>query len=201
MDEGYVKFHCAWEDGPAPTGIEELVAVRNALHSQGLIGEYLPSKVGYGNVSQRIGDSLTFVVSGTATGGIVKATASHFCTVTHHDLETNSVWCQGPVPASSESLTHAMLYACDPTIQAVVHIHHKGLWEHLLETAISTHPGIAYGTVAMAKEMERLLQTTTVRQDCILAMAGHTEGILIFGHDLQILEKKMGDLEKSGKMK
>lgn len=192
IDEGYVKFEARWEKGPMPDGIEELVAVRNKLHAMGLIGEYVAVGIGYGNVSMRIGDSNRFIVSGTATGNIEVATAEHFCEVKDWSLERNSVSCIGPVAASSESLTHAMLYACDARIGAVLHVHHRGFWEHLLRSRPSTGAGIAYGTPAMAMEMARLLETPGIWDYPIVAMAGHEEGIVAFGGDLQTIMGILG---------
>jgi L-ribulose-5-phosphate 4-epimerase len=198
IDEGYVKFAARWERGPAPLGIEDLVAVRNGLHAMGLIGEYVEVGIGYGNVSKRIGDSQRFTVSGTATGNIAMATADHFSEVREWSIEENSVSCIGPVAASSESLTHAMLYACDPRIGAVLHVHHRGFWEHLLRTRQSTGAGIAYGTPAMAMEMARLLKTPGIWEYPIIAMAGHEEGIVAFGGNLHTaMEKLKAEYEKN----
>jgi L-ribulose-5-phosphate 4-epimerase len=181
IDEGYIKFAYEWQRSEAPTGIESLVAVRNELHRLGLVGIYEDSGIGYGNVSQRIGSSNQFVVSCSATGGIALATSSHFCIVETFDVRRNFLTCKGPQPASSESLTHAMLYASDPMIGAVLHIHHLRYWEYLLENGISSAKDIPYGTPEMAMEMERLLEESPLRMRKLLAMGGHSEGILAFG--------------------
>lgn len=199
IDEGYVKFDCTWTRGPAPEDIGELVSVRNRLHALGLVGQYLPSRIGYGNVSQRLDGSGRFVISGTATGGIAMASAGHFCTVTDWDIAANSVHCTGPVAASSESLTHAMLYACSPGIRSILHVHHRGFWEKLLGYAPTTRGDVAYGTPAMALEMERLLSETAFAPLQIMAMRGHEEGIIAFGPDLASTMEKL-ETEYFGKM-
>jgi L-ribulose-5-phosphate 4-epimerase len=185
IDEGYVKFDCEWNYGPAPEGIDELVLVRNRLYAMGLVGIYESIGIGYGNVSQRIVGTNQFVISGTATGGISAADAQHFCVVTQSDVARNHVRCIGPVAASSESLTHAMLYACAPDIHAVLHVHHRKFWEHLLETAPCTSEEVAYGTPAMALEMKRLLLESGNPETAIFAMQGHEEGIIAFGPSLE----------------
>lgn len=182
IDEGYVKYHADWRRGPAPKEIDELVAVRNQLRGLGLIGIYQPSQIGYGNISIRRG--LGFVISGSATGGVCEATAEHFCSVEDWNVHENSVVCSGPVTASSESLTHAMLYACDPAIGAVVHVHHLQFWEHLLSNAPASAPGVAYGTPEMALEMAHLMAETALPQRRILAMTGHPEGVISIGPTL-----------------
>ncbi|MEY3442036.1 MAG: hypothetical protein RLZZ519_317 [Bacteroidota bacterium] len=184
IDEGYVKYACDWQRGPAPDNIGELVSVRNRLHELGLIGKYEPSGIGFGNVSMRLPDRTGFVISGTATGGIGVADAAHFCLVSAWDIDRNSVACSGPVSASSESLTHAMLYATAPQIQAVLHVHHREFWEKLLEYAPSTKADVAYGTPAMAMEMKRLLIETGFPETQIFAMRGHEEGVLAYGPSL-----------------
>ena len=181
MDEGYIKFHVGWDSGPPSIDIGGLVDVRNSLHQLGLIGEYEDIGIGYGNVSQRVADTNHFHVSGSATGGIAKAVAMHFCLVDAYDLDANSVHCIGPVVASSESMTHAMLYACSDQIGAVLHVHHLAFWQHLLHDAPTTRAGVAYGTPGMALEMKRLMLHSDLPQRKILAMAGHSEGIIAIG--------------------
>lgn len=196
IDEGYVKFQADWRMGPAPSGIATLVAARNQLHGLGLIGEYPDLGIGYGNISVKIAESLKFVISGSATGGIREATAAHFCTVTAFDIDGNVITCEGPVTASSESLTHAMLYACTADIGAVVHVHHQQFWEYLLQTAPCSADGVAYGTPAMAREMARLMAHSELPQRRILAMTGHPEGIITIGPTLQSAVEKI--LEEYG---
>jgi L-ribulose-5-phosphate 4-epimerase len=185
IDEGYVKFDCEWTQGPPPTGIDDLIAARNRLHALGLVGEYTESGIGYGNVSKRMSGSLRFAVSGTATGRIAEATAKDFCEVTAYDIPANSVACAGPVPASSESMTHAMFYACDPAIEAVLHVHHRRFWEYLLAHAPCSREGVSYGTPAMAREVERLMNETKLREMKVMAMRGHEEGIIAFGGSVE----------------
>ena len=177
IDEGYVKFECDWTRGPAPEGIEELVEARNRLRRENLIGIYEDSGIGFGNISQRIAGTDKFVISGTATGGLVTAGAEHFCVVDDWDLQRNHVSCTGPVAASSESMTHAMLYRVAADIQYVVHVHHVQLWAEMLKNGPSTDPSVAYGTPEMALEMERMTSNEFTGPIKILAMAGHDEGI------------------------
>lgn len=209
IDEGYVKFNAVWQKGPAPLEIEQLVEVRNQLYRQGLIGVYHESGIGFGNISIRLGGENTFVISGSSTGHVQLATSDHFCIVDLFDIVSNTVHCQGPVTASSESLTHAMLYACSSTIGAVVHVHHLEFWRHLLQNAPCSAASVAYGTPEMAKEMSHLMKESDLPQRQILAMTGHEEGIIAIGPtvdaaaDRLLLEfqkwKKMGGGYKTQK--
>jgi L-ribulose-5-phosphate 4-epimerase len=194
IDEGYVKFSAHWTKGPAPTGIAALIDARNHLFQLGLVGEYAELKIGYGNVSQISPDRRSFVISGSATGGKPIADAKDFCIVRDYDLNLNTVDCIGPVTASSESMTHAMLYACSKEIGAILHVHHRGFWENLLWNAPTTSADVAYGTPEMAFEMKRLWENSELPTTGILAMAGHEEGIVAVGKNvgevLKNLEEK-----------
>jgi hypothetical protein len=197
IDEGYIKYHAQWQMGPAPLGIEALVAVRNELYALGFIGEYVDSKIGFGNVSMRSGSGGAFAISGSATGHVSIATPEHFCLVDAYDIRANSVSCIGPVIASSESMTHAMLYACSADIGAVLHIHHMAFWTWLLSNAPSSAVDVPYGTPEMALEMARLFSSTDLPHRRILAMAGHSEGIVAFGRDVgEAMEKILKEFAK-----
>ena len=111
-------------------------------------------------------------------------TKAHLCTVTSYDIEENALQCIGPVKASSESLSHAAVYECAPEIGAVSHVHHAGLWTALLHTAPTTGSEIAYGTPEMAREIKRLYRESTLPNVKPLAMAGHQDGLISFGKDL-----------------
>ncbi len=101
-----------------------------------------------------------------------------------YDLAKNSVTCKGPAKASSESLTHAMLYDLLPDIQAVIHVHHKALWDQLLNQVPTTSKRIPYGTPEMAFEVKKLFEVSDLKNKKIFVMAGHDDGIITFGKDL-----------------
>ncbi|HEX5668085.1 MAG TPA: class II aldolase/adducin family protein, partial [Chitinophagaceae bacterium] len=101
--------------------VAELNLWRDRMYEKRLIGVY-PDGIGFGNISQRWKGN-TFLISGTATGGFTTLNESHYSLVTHYDLGTNSVTCEGRVKASSESLTHAAIYECSATTHAVIHVH------------------------------------------------------------------------------
>lgn len=182
IDEGYIKYQIDWKDGPAPThDLTELIAARNALHCLGWIGEYAELGIGFGNVSQKASSSNHFYVSGTQTGHIPELDPGHFSTVTSVDIPANQLSCIGPLKASSESLTHAAIYACDPAIRSVLHIHHAQLWAFMCNNYPTTGKDIPYGTPDMANEVFRLYQESKLPTVKLFAMAGHDEGIMAFG--------------------
>ncbi len=183
MDEkGYIKFDCQWENGtPFPdSDIAQINAWRNKLHDLGLVGVY-PNGIGFGNVSVRIPGSCMFIVSGSGTGNVERTSRSHFVKVTSWDFKENWLACEGPVKASSESLTHAAIYQSSPKVNAVVHVHNLALWKSLMGKVPTTGKAVECGTPEMAAEMLRLLAKTETMQKKILVMAGHEEGIISFG--------------------
>jgi ribulose-5-phosphate 4-epimerase/fuculose-1-phosphate aldolase len=186
IDEGYTKYECDWRQAPAlaADAIGELNAWRNRLYEKGLIGYYPEHGVGFGNVSVREGNSDRFIISGTQTGHIVQTGEEHYARVTGCDIAANRVVCEGPVQASSEALTHAAIYALDPGIRAVVHVHDADLWHELIDRIPTTSREIAYGTPEMAREFQRLYAETDFAERGIAVMGGHDEGIVAFGKDI-----------------
>jgi L-ribulose-5-phosphate 4-epimerase len=198
IDEGYTKYECEWRQAPAlpANAIAELNAWRNRLHDQGLIGYYPQHGVGFGNVSIREGDSDIFVISGTQTGDIARTDERHYARVTRCNIEANRVYCEGPVQASSEALTHAAIYALDPGINAVVHVHDALLWNQLIDTIPTTSPQISYGTPEMALEFRRLYDETDFAEQGIAVMGGHEEGIISFGLDIEQAAQRILQLRR-----
>ncbi len=182
MDEGVVKYHCDWTfaEPVAVETIVDLMAWRDRLHSWGLIGVY-DNGIGFGNVSVRLGNSCQFIISGTQTAHLSTLGPELYCTVTEFNLEKNFLGCRGPVPASSESLTHAALYLHRDDVGGIIHVHNPQLWQQLLFQIPTTKKEVPYGTPGMAWEMFRLFEEENLGDRKILAMAGHEDGIICFG--------------------
>lgn len=184
QEEGYIKFRSHWEVGEAlpAAAIAQLNACRAVLYQQGLIGAYADG-IGYGNVSERLPDG-QFLITGSATGRLPVLDGRHFSRVTAVAEEANALWCVGPVAASSESMSHAAVYACCPEARMVVHVHSLALWERLLRQVPATPATVAYGTPEMAAAIRELFRTTAVARLRIFAMEGHREGLFTFGEDM-----------------
>jgi L-ribulose-5-phosphate 4-epimerase len=185
MDEGYIKFNCRWiETKPILfKGFKEINQSRDRLYRLGLIGMY-SNKIGFGNISMRVGNSQQFYISGSATGGVAVLNEAHYTEVIDYHFETNSLTCRGPIKASSESLTHAAVYLADPAINAVIHVHHLQSWQALLHKIPTTSVDVAYGTPEMSQEILRLYKETDLKKGQVLVMGGHQEGIVSFGKDM-----------------
>ncbi len=184
-EKGYVQFRCDWERADPPAGpvCDELRAWRDRLHRLGLVGVY-PNGIGYGNLSARPGPGESFVITGTATGGLASLGPEHLTEVTGCDIAGNAVRCRGPVQASSESLSHAAVYRGDPAVRAVIHVHHLALWQRLYDRIPTTDPHAEAGTPEMAWAIEALFRDGRVRGEKLFVMGGHREGLIAFGGTL-----------------
>jgi ribulose-5-phosphate 4-epimerase/fuculose-1-phosphate aldolase len=141
--------------------------------------------IGFGNLSLRDGTTNNFYITGSATGGLPELTLADCARVVAYDFKRNWLRCEGSAIASSESLTHAAVYASDAKTGAVIHCHDPNLWAALLNQAPTSSKAVEYGTPEMAYEVTRLFKVTNVPSRKILVMAGHEGGIVAFGRDLE----------------
>jgi ribulose-5-phosphate 4-epimerase/fuculose-1-phosphate aldolase len=187
IDEGYVKYQSHWSPGAAPdTAAAQLLEEwRKPLFAAGLVGHYDELNIGFGNLSTRSGEPGQFLITGTQTGHIEQTTVAHYSLVTSFDVGHNEVYCTGPVQASSEAMTHAALYALDPSIAAIVHVHSKPLWDRYLRKLPTSDSTVAYGTPEMAMELERLYRNSPFGSDGVAVMGGHEDGLISIGESIE----------------
>lgn len=185
MDEGYIKFRADWQKGAAFAAdqLADLNHWRDRLYALGLLGAY-PNGIGFGNISQRWNEAGQFIISGSTTGNFARLGPEHYTLVTAVELEYNLLHCRGPIIASSESMSHAAVYLECPWVNAVFHVHHRGMWERLLHQIPTTATGVTYGTPEMAYSIMQLLRETDLSRQRIFVMEGHPEGIFSFGATL-----------------
>ena len=196
--EGVVKFEALHTQQPVDLGrhgalVAELIGWRAIMRAAGMLGRD-PARyggAGFGNLSARVGPPSSplgrraMLVSGSQTGGRAEAGAGDFCLVERYDPAGNRVWSRGPVPPSSESLTHGALYDLGPHVRAVLHGHAPALWRRAARLGLPcTRPEVAYGTPAMAREVARLYRESALSERRILAMGGHQDGVIAFGRSL-----------------
>lgn len=183
--EGVIKFEAIWRrTPPMPMGqLSELMRWRQVMYEVGLIGKD-EQGLGYGNISQRVERGTSFLISGSGTGVLPQTGPEHFCLVERVELERNRLWCSGPVVASSESMSHAAVYQGWDSVAGVVHVHHADLWLRLIHHYPTTDPNAAYGSVAMAKSLLELMETSETRASKLIVMAGHPNGLIAFGESL-----------------
>ena len=193
----YIKFRCEQEKtAPAPfAGFDQLNAYRSKLRQRGLIGMDA-SGIGFGNLSVR-DNANGFRITGSGTGGLPELTPGDYTKVVACDFARNWLRCEGPAIASSESLTHAAVYASEPTAGAVIHCHNSTLWAALLDHAPTTSKAAEYGTPELAFAVERLFKNSDVKAKKIFVMAGHEGGVVVFGKNLgeafAVLEREMNN--------
>ena len=185
-EKGVIQFECRWiRSGPPTRGaIAQLNYWRGKLHDLGLIG-VTEDCIGYGNMSVRESGSESFVITGTQTGNVRATGAAHYTRVVDFCLTRNRLTCVGPAEASSEAMTHGIVYRCRSTAHAVVHIHSPELWQALKGVAPTTGERVEAGTPAMAREVERVLSVPGVAARRLIVMGGHRDGLLAFGVSLE----------------
>lgn len=181
--EGVIKYHLDFRPGVLSNGIvpDSLIAWRDILFRLGLTGMDAGRYGGlaYGNVSVRLSNDHQFIISGTQTGGLSTLGLEHFSCVLSFDLSANHLAAQGPIPPSSEALTHAVVYAERPDAACVLHAHSPEIWRMANRLNIPiTHPTARYGTPEMAEEVRTLLSDP---QSTLIAMGGHEDGLIAFG--------------------
>lgn len=180
--EGYVKFNCKRidKDISIPENLfEALSKWRQIMFDSMLIGVY-SNGIGYGNISIRVSAG-SFYISGTATGRFPKLDEKHYALVNSWSFSNNSLECFGKLDASAESLSHAAIYESLPNVGAVIHIHHKGMWEKYLNSLQTTSVNVQYGTPEMAFEIQQIVKEVKPFQDNLLVMGGHEDGIIAWG--------------------
>lgn len=199
IDEGVIKFEAEHDHGPLDAlrygdlGCR-LGAWREVLSKLQLVGQD-PSRyggAGYGNVSARVGPagsargSRAMMITGTQTGGLTRIGLSDMCVVERYDYRRNRVKSRGERMPSSETMTHGAIYDLSPAIRFVFHAHSPVIWRRSDVLRIpTTDRRVAYGTPEMAAEAQRLYFGSTLDATRILAMGGHEDGIIVFGHNAE----------------
>jgi len=183
-DDGTIKYSSQRIDGVIEQSpqLDQLNAARTTLFDLGLIGIY-SNGIGYGNLSHRtVGNQ--FLITGSATGALRQLGTDQFCLVESFSIEHNLVRSRGALDASSESMTHGAVYAANPAVQCVMHVHSRQLFDALLsQNALHTPAQVSYGTPAMARAVALLVKTQP-GLPVLFVMAGHDEGIVAYGADI-----------------
>jgi ribulose-5-phosphate 4-epimerase/fuculose-1-phosphate aldolase len=183
--EGYIKFNCNRneENIQIPEKVfQKLSKWRKIMIENGLIGVY-SNGIGYGNISVRA-RSNSFFISGTATGKLNVLEEKHYALVNSWSFVENSLQCSGMINASAESLSHAAIYETLPNVGAVIHIHHKEMWEKYFNLLPTTSTEVTYGSPEMAGEIQQIIRNIKPQQENLLVMGGHEEGIIAWGESL-----------------
>ena len=184
--EGVIKFQLDFRQQAVlqAADVQEISSWRTIMCQLGMLGQ-TPQRYdnyGFGNISQRFGNSNQFMISGTQTGGITAMTAADYALVTACQPALNRIVALGQTKPSSEAMTHGQLYQLSADINFVIHAHCPVIWQQADALGLAqTRAEVPYGTVAMADEVARLFRDTAVLEQGIFSMAGHEDGVVAFG--------------------
>lgn len=195
--EGVIQYQLEFEidhDIDCPQ-FAKLNGWRSYLHRLGLIGQdpVRYDGLGYGNVSHRA-ESDAFVISGTQTGHLPLLCREHYVLVEETDVQNNYLKARGPIPPSSEALTHAAFYLASENIHCVIHVHSPLLWQRATQLNFATTPEpVNYGTPAMADAVTSLVQQGQEQgeEEGVIAMLGHEDGIIVYGSDVEAVGARL----------
>ncbi len=201
--EGIIKFSLDFTQSPLPERISDLSrqrlsilnAWRTILKQLGMIGQD-PQRyggLGFGNISIRSEpNNNTFLITGTQTGKLDYLQQQHFSLITAANTELNNIVATGEIRPSSETLTHASIYAADPAIQAIIHIHYPLIWQMTRQLNLpATDSNIAYGTPAMATAVINIVKSMPTSQPVVFSMLGHEDGVIAYGANIEIIAQTM----------
>lgn len=196
--DGYIKFRCDhteadWNSKELPLSkellrlLQETDTFRTQIFDQSFVGMH-ENGIGYGNISFRWKNS--FVITASGTGGARELGIDGYTMANSVDIAQNTVHSIGPLPASSETMSHAAVYANSPSACFVLHIHNMPLFNLLKEkNALSTPEHAAYGTVEMAQAIAELVRKHP--SEAVIVMRGHEEGILIYGISISHIQAQL----------
>jgi len=168
---------------------------RERLYSLGLIGAYSDG-IGYGNISHRINDTDTFLITATQTGELNNLSANKYSLVEDIDFKSFKTTAVGMSRPSSECITHGAIYSLDKEINAVVHIHNEKLWNFMLENDLLSTNDTPYGTPEMVEDVINIYKDKDVLSNNVFVMKGHFEGIVSFGKNIAQAEKAIYEIIK-----
>lgn len=199
--EGYIKYrsHLLEWQIPELEGFEELNRCRTELFDLRLLGAY-PDGVGYGNVSMRV-DAGRFIITGSATGAVRELGRDHYVLVESFDLKENSVRAVGRINPSAESMSHGAVYRARSGVGCVIHIHSRALFDYMRREGYpETDPAMPFGTPELASAINNLVLFMT-GDDGVFVTAGHDEGIIAFGRDVDAAMARIMSVYEKGAVK
>ncbi len=196
IDEGYIKYSADRRDGkiPLPKWMHDMNMVRTTLWNMRLLGVY-PNGIGYGNISHRH-EGNSFIISGSATGEKMILQPDEYALVESFDLANNSIKAVGKIDASSESMSHGAIYEALPETNVVMHFHSRKIFDSMIKGDYpTTSKEMAFGTPELAMAISKLVLEKGTPNG-ILVTAGHDEGVIAYGTDLDSAYDEMDAVYK-----
>jgi len=184
MIDGVIKYNFDFQySEPLDESLfADIELVRQRIFTLNLIG-VTDTGIGFGNISQRV-DNDSFVITGTQTGHLSSLNASHYSLIEAFNDKEFYLKSSGVIKPSSEALTHGTIYNLSPDIGAVIHIHSKAVWKFMLNGGYLRTKDVEYGSIEMIDEVNRLFSKIKPLSNPEFAMAGHEEGVMVFGKTL-----------------
>jgi ribulose-5-phosphate 4-epimerase/fuculose-1-phosphate aldolase len=184
MIDGVIKYNFDFKpSSPLDKSLfSEIESVRQRIFTLNLIG-VTDHGIGFGNISQKI-DSNSFVITGTQTGHLENLYASHYALIEAYNDKEFYLKSLGAIKPSSEALTHGTIYNLSDEIGAVIHIHSKVIWSFMLNGGYLRTKDVEYGSTEMIDEVNRLFSKIKPLSNPEFAMAGHEDGVIVFGKTL-----------------
>jgi hypothetical protein len=182
--EGTIRFAYSLESAAGPIADERttdaLRGWRAVLKRLGLVGQD-PARyggLGFGNLSARDADRpKEFIITASQTSGADELDDDGLVRIVHSDPGRFWVDAIGQQPPSSETLTHAMIYAADARVNWVFHGHCPEIWQHATALGLpATAEHVGYGSPAMVKAVAELLARHSARP-LVFATRGHEDGV------------------------
>ena len=184
MIDGVIKYNFNFQASkPLPNSLfSKIESVRERLFALNLIG-VTDEGIGFGNISERLTKD-SFVITGTQTGALSKLQGEHYALIEAYNDKEFYLKSSGVIKPSSEALTHGTIYNLSSKIGGVIHIHSKEIWNFMLKQDYLKTKNVEYGTEEMIDEVNRIFSAINSLDNPKFAMAGHEDGIMIFGETL-----------------
>jgi ribulose-5-phosphate 4-epimerase/fuculose-1-phosphate aldolase len=188
--EGIIQFAFdlkpAGAHGPDRRQLAALAAWHGLLRQLQLIGQ-APDRYGgyaYGNLSAReVQGTTSFLITASQASAEPELTSDLVVRIDSYNLDRFWVEAEGAQPPSSETPTHAMIYAADPRIQWVMHVHSPEIWQrHEALRLPATPESATYGSRAMVGAVSALLDKYLSRP-LVFVSLGHEDGVFACGHN------------------
>lgn len=196
-EDGIIKYKLSLKMTPPlkPEDYIDLEKWRVILYRMGAVGEYRDSNIGYGNLSKRIPGTIDqFIITGSQTGRYPNLNGRQYTKVLKCSIDKASIEAMGPIAPSSEALTHFGIYQLCNDVNFVFHIHHLELWSSMCkQQGMFTPKDISYGTKEMAEAVKKLISS---KPTGVIAMGGHSEGIISWGETAEQAGKLLLDAIK-----
>lgn len=189
LAEGAIRFRYRLTAARAADALdarcfERLADWRRILRNLALTGRDPTRYDGYayGNLSVRdAANPSRFFVTASQTGGAPRLIADHVVRVDAWDARRFEVDATGAQAPSSESITHGMVYAADPAIAWIMHVHSPAIWRNAARLELpTTAADVEYGSPAMAQAVAALARRHT-RRPLVFATLGHEDGVFACG--------------------